>query len=129
VGGLVVFLGDDRADAATAQQRPVGAGAVSLVGQHPIRPGPGPSRAPARHPDAAQHRRELGAVPTLAGGQHDRQGALALLDGQVELGRQPTSGAAERVILGLVVDSAWFFALPIPPICAGIPGQWAIPLL
>ena len=45
VGGLVVLLGDDRADAAAAQQRPVGPAAVGLVGQHPVGPGAGPPRA------------------------------------------------------------------------------------
>jgi hypothetical protein len=47
----------------------------------------------------------------------------------VQLAAQPAPGAAERMVGRLVVDSARFFALPVPPICAGIPGQWAIPLM
>jgi len=118
VGGLVVLLGNGGADAAAAQVRPVGAGTVGLVGQHPIGPGPWPARAQARHPDARKHRPELRAVATLPGGDHDRQRALATLDGQVQLAAQPTPGAAERVVGGLDVDSAWFFALAVPPLRA-----------
>jgi hypothetical protein len=65
-----------------------------------------------------KHRRELGAVAALAGGDQDRQGPLATLDGQVQLAAQPTSGAPERVVGRLVVDSAWCFALVVPPLRA-----------
>src|SRR4029450_7128269 len=74
VGGLVILLGDGGPDAAAAQQRPVGPGAVGLVGQDPVGPGAGPARAKAWDPDAAKDRPELGAVAGLAGGDQDRQG-------------------------------------------------------
>src|SRR6266498_2230975 len=67
VGGLVVLDRDRGLDAQTAQQRPVGLGAVGLVGQHPVRPGAWPPRTKARNPDAAEHRGELRAVAALAG--------------------------------------------------------------
>ena len=120
VGGLVVLLRDDRADAAVAQVSAVGPGAGGLVGQHPLgtRAGPPAAWAKAWHPDAAQHRRELGAVAALAGGDHDRQGPLACLDGQVQLGGQPTPGAPEPMVGRFVVDSARFFALAVPPLRA-----------
>jgi hypothetical protein len=118
VGGLVILLRDHRADAAAAQQRPVGAAAVGLVGQHPIGPGAGTPRATPRHPDAAQHRGELGAVTALAGGDHDRQRPLTTLDGQMQLAAQPSPRTAKPVVLRLVVDPARFSALPLPPLWA-----------
>jgi hypothetical protein len=118
VGRLVILLWDGGPDATATQQRPVGPGAVGLVSQHPVRSRAGTSRTQPRHPDPAQHRPELGAVAALAGGDHDRQGALATLDRQVQLAAQPASGAPKGVIGGLVVDSARFFALPVPPLRA-----------
>ena len=116
--GLVRGLRDRGFDTTSAQLGTVAAGTVGLVGQDPAGPGPRPSRAKAWHPDAAQHRRELGAVAALTGGDHDRQGALASLDGQVQLAGQPASGAPEAMVLGLIVDPARFFALPVPPLRA-----------
>jgi hypothetical protein len=120
VGGLVVLLGDERADAAAAQQRPVGAGAVGLVGQHPVGPGARPAAlgAKPRDPDAVQHRRKLRGVAALAGGEQDRQRPLATLDRQMQLGGQPAPGAAKGVVGWFDVDSARFFALPAPPLRA-----------
>jgi hypothetical protein len=118
MGGLVVLLRNGGPDAAAAQQRAVGAGAVGLVGQHPIGPGAGPPHAKAWDPDAAQHRGELGAVTALAGGDHDRQRPLTPIDGQVQLGGQPTPGAAKPVVGRLDVDPARFFALAVPPLRA-----------
>ena len=76
------------------------------------------ARAHTRHPNTVQHRPKLRAVTTLAGGDHDRQRPLATLDRQVQLATQPTPRAPERVVGGLDVDSAWFFALPVPPLRA-----------
>jgi hypothetical protein len=118
VGGLVVLLGDDRGDASAAQQGPVGAAAVGLVGQHPIGSGTGTARATPRHPNTVQHPLELRGVAALAGGDHDRQRPLAALDGQVQLAAQPAPGAPERVVGRLGVDPARFFALPVPPLRA-----------
>jgi hypothetical protein len=83
------------------------------------------SRAQPRHPAPAQHRPKLGAVAGLAGGDHDCQGPLALLDRQVQLAAQPAPGAPERVVGWLDVDSAWFFALPLPPLRAPAACWWA----
>jgi hypothetical protein len=118
VGGLVVLLGNGAADLAAPQPGAVGPGAVGLVGQHPVWPGTRAPWATPRHPDAAQHRRELGAVTALAGGQDDRQRPLASLDRQVQLAAQPTPGAPERVVGGLIVDPARCFALALPPLRA-----------
>src|SRR5215207_6371857 len=126
VGGLVVLLRNGAADPAAAQQRPVGPGAVGLVGQHPIGPGTGPAYGQARHPDAAQHRSELGAVAALAGGDQNRQRPLASLDCQVQLAGQPTPGASQGVVGRLGVDSAWFFALALPPLRAPAACWWAL---
>ena len=117
VGGLVILLRDGGPDATPAQQRAVGPGAVGLVGQHPVGPGAGTPPTKARHPDAAQHRRELGAVTALAGGQDDRQGPLVTFDGQMELAVSPP-GAPECVVGRLDVDPARFFALAVPPLRA-----------
>jgi len=65
-----------------------------------------------------KHRRELRAVTALTSGQDNRQGALTTLDGQVQLATQPAPGAAQGVVGRLVVDSARFFALPVPPLRA-----------
>jgi hypothetical protein len=90
-----------------------------------VGPGAGPSRAQPRHPDVAQHRRELGAVAALAGGDHDRQGPLAAINGQVQLAAQPTPGTPEPMVGWLDVDSAWFFALAVPPLRAPAACWWA----
>ena len=118
MGGLVILLRNGADNPAATQQGAVGPGAVGLVGQHPIGPGAGTPRAQPRHPDAAQHRGELWAVAALAGGDHDRQRPLALLDRQMQLAAQPTPRAPERVVLGLDVDSARFLASALPPLRA-----------
>jgi hypothetical protein len=69
----------------------------------------------AAAPNAVHYRLELRAIAALAGGQHDRQRPLATLDRQVQLAGQPTPRASQGVVVGLDVDSAWFFALPLPP--------------
>jgi hypothetical protein len=118
VGSLIILLGDGGADAAAAQQPAVGSAAVGLVGQHPVGSGTGTARAQPRHPNTVQHRGELGAITALSGGEHDRQGLLALLDRQVQLAAQPAPRAAQGVVGRLDVDPARFFALPLPPLRA-----------
>ena len=76
--GMVARMPRQRSSARLARE-------LCLVSQHPVRSRAGPPHAKAWHPDAAQHRPELGAVAALAGGDHDRQGALATLDGQCSL--------------------------------------------
>src|SRR5438045_4571980 len=83
VADLVCFLRDGAPDAAPPQAGPVGGRAVSLVTQHPGRPGPGPAAAWAGDADAPQHGLELRAVATLPRSDQDRQRFLALLAGPV----------------------------------------------
>ena len=112
---LVSLVRDGGLDPPPTQIRPVGARRVRLIGQHPVRAGTRPAIAEAGHPDALQHRNELWAVPTLSRGEHDRQRLLALFTTQVQLGAQPTAGAAQRVIGRLVtVHPAGRLDLQIP---------------
>src|SRR4051812_24984093 len=68
VGLLVGLDRDGRRDAAPAQVGPVAPGGVGLVAQHPVRSGAwAPRSRAARHPDAAEHGAELGAVGGLPG--------------------------------------------------------------
>ena len=71
VADLVGFLRDSAPDPASPQLRAVGAGAVGLISQHPVRPG---AHAPGLtgDPDLSQHDLELRAVAALHGGDHDR---------------------------------------------------------
>src|SRR5436189_14811 len=80
---LVGLLRDRAPDPAAPQVSAVGAGPVSLVGQHPVRPGTRVPAAGPGNPDAPQHGLELGAVAALARGDHDRERLLVLLAGQV----------------------------------------------
>jgi hypothetical protein len=93
-------------------------GAVGLVGPDPVGPGPGTARPQPRDPDTGHDRLEPRRVAALPGGDHDRQGPLALLHRQVQLAGQPTPGAAEGVIGWFDVDPARFFALTVPPLRA-----------
>ena len=71
VGVLVGLDRDGRLDPAAAQVAAVGLRGVRLVGQDPVRAGPGPPDRRARGTRiAVEHRNELRAVAALAGGQH-----------------------------------------------------------
>jgi hypothetical protein len=68
----------------------------------------------AAAPGCRQAPPQLRAVTALAGGHHDRQRPLALLDRQVQLAGQPATGPPERVIGGLDGDSTRRLALEVP---------------
>ncbi len=75
-----------------------------------VRGRPGPSRGTRIPPSTAPN---WGCHP-LPSGHHDRQGPLALLNRQVQLGGQPTPGASQPMVWRLDGDPAGFFALPVP---------------
>src|SRR5205814_8070228 len=114
VTDLVCVLRNGAPDPAPPQVGPVGGRAVSLVTQHPGRPGPGPAAAWAGAADAPPHGLELRAVATLPRSDQDRQRFLALLAGQVHLGCQPAAGAAQAMIARLGVHPAGRLSLQIP---------------
>ena len=73
--------------------------------RRPCRPAPGRAgyRPPPARPgnaDMPQHDLELRAVAALPRGDDHRQRLLALLAGQVHLGRQPAAGTAQPVTAG-----------------------------
>ena len=71
VAHLVGFLRDRAADATFPQVGAVGAGAVGLVGQHPVRAAAGPPAARPGDADPLQHGLELRGITALArGDQH-----------------------------------------------------------
>jgi hypothetical protein len=120
VADLVGLVRDGAPDPAPAQVSAVGAGAVGLVGQDPARAGPRPPGARPGNGDAPEDDLELRAVASLPRGDHDRQRLLALLAGQVHLGRQPAAGPAQPVIGRLVGHAAGRLGLQIaPPACPG----------
>jgi hypothetical protein len=114
VGDAVALFGDGAFDTALAQPGPVGAGPVGLVTQDPVRSAAGPARAQAWYRNLVQDGGELGAVATLPGGDHDGQGFLALLNGQVDFGGQATAGPAQPMISEFVLDPARWLGLQIP---------------
>ena len=114
VADLVGFLRDGAGDPPPAQVGAVGAGAVGLVTQCPVRAGAGAAGAQPGDPDTVQHGLELRAVAPLPGGDHDRQGFVALLAGQVHLGGQAAAGAAQPMIGWFGGDPAGRLGLQIP---------------
>ncbi len=89
VPDLIAGLGDGHPDAAPAQLGTVAARAVRLVGQDPVRSGPGPTGPSPRHADAVEDGGELRAVPGVSGGDQHRQRTLTLLAGQVQFVLSP----------------------------------------
>lgn len=89
---------DGRLDPTSAQVGPVTARVVRLVGPHPVGSPAGSPTPQPWHPDGLQDRFELRGVTPLPGRDQHRQGLLPLLDSEVDLGRQPASGASETVV-------------------------------
>lgn len=69
--------------------------------------------------------RNWGESPALASGDDQRQRLLALLDREVQLGRQAATGASESVVGRLVLDAAGFVPLQIPLLRAPAACWWA----
>src|SRR5215218_432418 len=117
-GALVRPLRDGVGNAAAAQQPPAGRVAVRLVADQMIGPLARPAPAAGTgHRDRVQNRLELGRVVPLTRGEHHAKRPAAAVAAQVELGGQPTPGAAER--LGLVTD--------LPPLVSARAGRLRAP--
>ena len=68
---------------------------VGPVGDDESRAGTRPSRSPGAPDQVIEQRQQLGIVTGLALGQPQRAGPAAGVDGQVQLGGQTASGAAQ----------------------------------
>src|SRR2546421_4088946 len=77
--------------------------AVPLIGDHPVgtcsRPSP---PAGSWHPDALQHRDQLGAIVALPRRDDDGERPPLPIRGHVELGRQPAPTARESLVAGVL---------------------------
>jgi hypothetical protein len=101
---LIGTLGNGVGDVALAQEPPTARVAVAFVGDDPIWPGAGPTTPTgAWHPDAVEHRGQLGAVMALSWGDHDRKRSPLAVAREVKLGRQSAAAAPESFI-GRVLD-------------------------
>jgi len=114
VGVLIGLTRDGGFDPTPAQVSTVGPGRVCLVGQDPVRSGPGRATTEAGHPDPVKDHSELRAVSPLPRSEHDRERLLPLLTAQMQLGGQPAPGPAQRVVGRLLPNAAWWFGLQIP---------------
>ena len=68
---------------------------VGHVGDDEVGPGARPSRSPGTPDQVIEQRQQLGIVAGLTFGQPQRPRSAAGVHGQVQLGGQPTSGAAQ----------------------------------
>ncbi|MFD5164493.1 hypothetical protein ACFWMJ_41785 [Streptomyces hawaiiensis] len=75
----------------------------------------GPTRTDLRHPDRVQGRLELRGAAPLTGRDQHRQRLLLLLDGKVDLGRQPALGTSEAVVGRLDGDAAGRLLFAVRP--------------
>lgn len=112
--GMVSRLGNGAGDLAPPQMGADGAAGIRLVGADPLRPGPGSATIRPDDADTCHHRLEVRGIPGLPGAQDQRQGPLPVLAGQVQFGRQPAAGAAQRAIARLRCAPAGRLALGIP---------------
>ena len=111
VGELTGRHGDGRFDSSPPQ---VGAGAIGLVGQHPIWSRAGLPGHELGNPDSIQDSRELRAVTPLTRSDHQRQRFTALLARQVQFRGPPAARAPQTMIGRLDNDPAGRFDLQIP---------------
>ncbi|GLC62629.1 hypothetical protein PLESTB_001921000 [Pleodorina starrii] len=102
VAGLVSGLGDHCGDPSGSQMRADGSRGVGLVRPQPPGPGPGPPWSVAGHPQVGHQMREHRGVPGLPRAQEHHQRTSGAVDQGVDLAREPTAGAAYRVISRLV---------------------------
>ena len=125
MGCLVGFVRDGAADSASSQVGAVFAGGASLVGADSVRSGPRPSCIRAGDADLLQDRLELRRIAPLPGCDHDGHRLLALLDSQVQLGRQTAARAAEALLVQFNADPAGRLLLQIPLFRAPAACWWA----
>jgi hypothetical protein len=81
--GLVGFDRERGLDPTPSQVSTVGPRRIRLIGKDAIRAGSGTTDPETRHPDLAEHGRELRAVRPLTGRDHECQRALVLVSGQM----------------------------------------------
>jgi hypothetical protein len=103
-----------RLDTASAQVGAAAPAVVRFVRPHPVRSPARRSGAGPGHPDGLQHWLELRGITSLPGCDQHRQRLLPLLDGEVNLGGQPTPGASETVVGRFGGETAWRFLLLVP---------------
>jgi hypothetical protein len=105
-----------------AQPRPVRPGRVALVRQQPVRALTWPSGR-AGHADLVERVERVervgqhGRARDLATGQDERQRPPLAVGDQVRLGRQPATGAADRVISGFILRTSC--CSTVPPVSLG----------
>lgn len=128
VGDLVVAFGDRRCDASFAQPGPARFRRVALVGEHSLRPRPRSAGA-SGDADLGERVDQHARVRRLPGRQHERQRPGSPIADQVVLGRQPTAGAADRVVRRL---GAELLVVRPSPLCrasgsrrAGARARWS----
>ncbi|BDM74834.1 hypothetical protein HEK616_83210 (plasmid) [Streptomyces nigrescens] len=92
---MVLLLRDRVPDAALTQIGADLAVAVRLVSAHAVRGAAGAPEPRAGNADLVPDRLELGAVRPLPRCDEQGQRAAAALRGNMDLGRQPATGAAE----------------------------------
>src|SRR5690606_12502970 len=114
MGDLVVAFGDGRGDGVLPQPGPVRLRRVTLVGEHPVRPRPGPAGAPG-DADLGKRVNEHARVRRLSGREDEREGASFAVADQVILRRQPAAGAADRVIRRLRAELLVIRPSPLCP--------------
>lgn len=113
VARLVGFVWDGAANPAATQVGAVPAGGVRLVRADPVGADAWPGRPDMGQTHFLQYGFELRRVAALPGRDDDRQGLLALLDGQVQLGGEPAARAPKSVITRFAEDPARRFLLQI----------------
>jgi len=106
--------GDRGFDPASTQVGAVVAGVVRLVGPHPVRPLAWPAGPEPGHADRFQDGLEPRRVAPLPSRDHNGQGLLALLNGEVDFAGQAAPGASKAVVGRLDEDAAGRLLLEVP---------------
>jgi hypothetical protein len=100
---LIPALRDGVRDLVAPQPAATARIAVPLIGTHPVGTCSQPSPpAGAWHPDALQHRDQLGAIVALPRRDDDGERPPLPITGHVELGRQPAPTAPESLVAGML---------------------------
>ena len=100
---LVLLDRDDRLDAVLAQPGAVRPGGVRLIGHRAARPPAWPAQSPPLNADRVHQRDEPRGVTMLARAGQPRNRTAAQVSSQVNLGRQPAPGPADRLPAGFPV--------------------------